>query len=242
MIEIRHPLIESSNSSKFAYDALYESGGIDLSDSYYKWILRKLNPIKGKLLVDVSCGRGKLTKIAEEQGLRTFGLDFSFSAVHIAKQKSQKASFILSDGEKISLRDSSADYITHIGNLEHYQDPSEGLREIARLLKPEGIACVLLPNGYSIIGNIQHVRRTGHVFDDGQPIQRYNTYQGWKTLIESNGLVVFRSIRYEHYFPVTKKEWLEHLKRPTRIMRAMFSWMIPFNLSNCFVYFCKRDS
>ncbi len=242
MIEIRHAAILDSFNSQFAYDNLYSEGGIDLSDSYYLWLLEKIKPIHGKVLIDVSCGRGKLAAFARKKGLDVIGLDFSLSAVKVAQQADPELNLIISDGEQIALKGQCADYVTHIGNLEHYQNPSLGVQEVARLLKPEGTAIILLPNGFSFAGNIQHVRRTGQVFDDGQPIQRYNTRQGWQNLLEENGLTVFKTIRYEHFLPRTKQDWISHLKRPSRLLRWAVAWAIPFNLSNCFVYFCRRSS
>lgn len=242
MIEIRHATITDLSDSQSAYDDLYINGGIDLSDSYYLWLLEKIKPAPGKVLVDVSCGRGKFAAFARRRDLFVIGLDFSLSAIKVAKQTDPELNLFISDGEQIALKAQVADYVTHIGNLEHYQNPELGVREVAKLLKPDGIAVMLLPNGFSIAGNVQHVRRTGQVFDDGQPIQRYNTRQGWQDLLEANGLIVFKTIRYEHFLPRTKRDWLSHLKRPSRLLRWALAWVIPFNLSNCFVYFCKRSS
>jgi len=240
MIEIRHTTITDSTNSQSAYDDLYSEGGIDLSDSYYLWLLEKIKPVPGKVLVDVSCGRGKLSVFARGMGLNVIGLDFSLSAIRSALQINPELDLFISDGEQIALKSQCADYVTHIGNLEHYQNPDLGVQEVARILKPDGIAVILLPNGFSIAGNVQHVRKTGQVFDDGQPIQRYNTRQGWQDLLESNGLTVFKTIRYEHFLPKTRRDWLSHLKRPSRLLRWAVAWTIPFNLSNCFVYFCRR--
>jgi len=205
-------------------------------------LLEKIKPVPGKVMVDVSCGRGKLAAYARKRGLRVIGLDFSLSALKVAQHSDPELDLIVSDGEQIALKAQIADYVTHIGNLEHYQNPNIGVQEVARLLKPDGTAVILLPNGFSIVGNIQHVRKTGQVFDDGQPIQRYNTREGWQELLEANGLSVIKTIRYEHFLPKTKRDWLSHLKRPSRLLRWALAWAIPFNLSNCFVYFCKRKS
>ena len=242
MIEIRHDTITNTSRSQSAYDLFYDEGGVDLSDSYYLWLIQKIDPLPGKLLIDVSCGRAKLATFARQRGLNVIGLDFSVSAIKVAKQRDDDLDLFISDGEKIALQEGCADYVTHIGNLEHYQDPMAGVKEVARLLKPDGTAVILLPNGFSIVGNIQYVRRTGWVFDDGQPLQRYNTREGWRELLESNGLTVYKTIRYEHFLPKTKKDWLSHLKRPSRLLRWALTWAIPFNLSNSFVYFCRRAS
>jgi len=241
MIEIRHQEMLSTNDTQQAYDELYDSGGIDLSDSYYLWLLNLLDPQPGKLLVDISCGRGQLVHFALKRGVNAIGLDFSKSAIKNCRIFDPRPNWIVSDGEMMGLRDGCADYITHIGNLEHYQNPGAGIHEVSRLLKPDGIACILLPNGFSLIGNVKHVMKTGEVFDDGQPLQRYNTNLGWKKLLFQNGLHVFKTARYEHFMPKTEQDWIAHLKKPTRILRWLFAWMVPFNLSNSFVYFCRRS-
>ncbi len=242
MIEIRHNTITDTSRSQSAYNLFYDDGGVDLSDSYYLWLLGKINPLPGKLLIDVSCGRGKLAAFARKKGLRVLGLDFSLSAIKVAQRTDPELNLLISDGEQIALKAQCADYVTHIGNLEHYQNPELGVREVARILKLDGTAIILLPNGFSIAGNVQHVRRTGEVFDDGQPLQRYNTREGWRELLEANGLTVYKTIRYEHFLPRTKRDWMAHVKRPSRLLRWMLAWAIPFNLSNCFVYFCRRTS
>lgn len=241
MIEIRHQEMLYTSDTQQAYDELYDSGGIALSDSYYLWLLNLLDPKPGKLLIDISCGRGQLVQFAVNRGVNAIGLDFSKSAIKKCQIFDPDPNWIVSDGEMLGLKSECADYITHIGNLEHYQNPGAGIREVSRLLKPDGSAFILLPNGFSLIGNIKHVMKTGEVFDDGQPLQRYNTKLGWEKLLSKNGLQVIKIARYEHFMPRTKQDWISHFKKPTRILRWLFSWMVPFNLSNSFVYICQRS-
>lgn len=242
MIEIRHPMMTTSEDTKHAYDELYHSGEIALSDSYYLWILDLLKPQPNKVLIDISCGRGRLVTLATQKLIRAIGVDFSSQAIILGKSMDPNSGWVVSDGEQLGIKSDSADYITHIGNLEHYQNPDAGIQEICRILKPDGIACILLPNGFSLLGNIKHVAKTGDVFDDGQPLQRYNTRIGWENLLRTNGLKIVRTHRYEHYIPKTQKDWIKHIKKPSRILRFLFAWLVPFNLSNCFVYICCKDS
>lgn len=239
MIEIRHNQMLTTKDTRSAYNEIYQQKGILLKDSFYLWILDLLQPKPERLLVDISCGQGRLVHLAQQKGLQAMGIDFSYQGVWVGKQGGKNAGWVVSDGEAISIRSACADYITHIGSLEHYQRPEAGIREIARLLKPSGIAAIYLPNGYSLLGNIKYVARTGFVFDDGQPLQRYNTQGGWKDLIETNGLVVTKVIRHEYTIPRTRKDILFHIRHPKKILRILISWMIPFNLSHAFVYLCQ---
>jgi len=108
-------------------------------------------------------GGENLPPLPGRKGLTVIGLDFSLSAIRVAQQNDPNLNLLISDGEQIAMKEQCADYVTHIGNLEHYQNPELGVQEVARLLKPDGTAIILLPNGFSIAGNVQHVRRTGQV-------------------------------------------------------------------------------
>lgn len=241
MIEIRHNNMDTTSATKEAYNQLYHQEGILLSDSFYLWLVSLLKPQAGRILLDVSCGQGRLVTLAHRQGLRAIGVDFAAGAVKQGAAETPQAGWVISDGEQLPVAAACADYVTHIGSLEHYQDPEAGMREIARVLKPSGTACVLLPNTYGLLGNVKHVWQTGDVFDDGQPLQRYNTRQGWRLMLARNGLAPFKTLKYEREWPRTWKDLRWYLARPAKISRLLVAWFIPLNLANCLVYLCRRS-
>ena len=128
----------------------------------------------------------------------------------------------------------------NIGSIEHYLQPYRAVREIRRVLKPTGTACILLPNTFGLLGNILYVWRNGDVFDDGQPLQRYGTLQQWQTLLESNGLCVFRTHKYERAWPRTWRDLKWYAMRPYKFLRVFLTPFIPVNLSSFFVFLCRR--
>ena len=119
--------------------------------------------------------------------------------------------------------------------------PQEAVRELARLLKPHGRACILLPNAYGLFGNIQYVFKTGEVLDDGQPLQRYATRRTWETLLTRGGLQVERLVPYSEVdWPRTPKDWLWLTCRPQKMVRAFLSTFVPPNFANQLVFLCRR--
>ena len=242
MIEIRHEKMGNTASTQEAYNRLYLEEGILLRDSFYLWLISLLEPQPGYMLLDISCGQGRLVTLSRRKGLTSIGMDFAHEAVKRALAETQRASWAVADGERLPLQDASLDYVTHIGSLEHYQDPDSGIQEIARILKPTGTACILLPNTYSLFGNIMHVWKTGHVFDDNQPLQRYNTPKGWNELLITNGLRTVKTFKYEREWPRTWTDLRWYLTHPTKLARLLVSWLVPHNLANCIVYICQRDS
>ncbi len=240
MIEIRHSNMISTEDTRLAYNQVYRDEGILMRDSLYLWLLDLLKPEPGRYLLDISCGQGRLVKFAQDKGLLAMGMDFSEEAVRLGLVDSPHSGWAVANGELLPIRDACADYVTHIGSLEHYQDPEAGMREIARVLKPTGSACVLLPNSFGIFGNIKHVWQTGQVFDDGQPLQRYNTRGGWHDMLAAVGLKTYLTYKYERAWPRTWADSGWYLSKPLKIVRLFMSWLVPTNLANCLVYICRR--
>jgi SAM-dependent methyltransferase len=239
MIEIYHPQMTDSHRTLEAYDQIYAGPGIQLRDSFYLWIIKLLNPKPGGRLLDISCGQGKLTSLAHQSGLHGMGMDFSPQALQLANIEAH-GFFAVADGERLPLADGSIDYITHIGSLEHYLNPTDGAKEIGRVLSPTGRAVILLPNAFGLFGNIKYMQRYGDVFDDGQPIQRYATRKCWESILSNGGLVVDRTVAYcEIDFPRRGKDALWLLARPQKVIRWLISQFIPVNLSNHFVFICS---
>ncbi len=234
--------MDNSAATRLAYDDIYKGKGILQLDSFYLWLINLLEPKQGRVLLDISCGQGRLVTLAQNQGLSAMGVDFSISGVKIGSLESPTAWWVAGDGEHLPYPDSSIDYVTHIGSLEHYMDPQAGADEIARILKPGGKAVVLLPNSFGLLGNVRHVARTGDIFDDGQPLQRYGTRRVWESILTKKGL----KIQKVHGFseiptPRTLPDLLWLLKRPQKLLRKFFNLFIPLNLTNHFVFICVHD-
>jgi len=242
VIEIRHPRMNTTRDTEQAYDAIYSDRGIAQLDSFYLWLLELVAARPGQSLLDVSCGQGALVDFAARAGLRAYGLDFSMAALERAQRRAPANGLFAADAEQLPLPSATFDRIMNIGSLEHYQHPEAGLREMARVLKPDGMACVLLPNTYGLFGNIQHVLQTGDVFDDGQPLQRYNTRAGWHAMLATSGLIPFKTLKYEREWPRTQADLGWYLARPTRIVRLFIMPFIPLNFANCLVYLCSQKA
>ena len=168
MLEIRHDEMDRTADTRKRYNAIYREDGILLRDSFYLWLVSLLDPQPGRILLDISCGQGRLVRFARDHGLRAVGMDFAVDAVRIGlESESPESGWAVADGERLPVRDNAVDYVTHIGSLEHYQDPQAGIGEIERVLKPGGVACILLPNSFGLFGHIKHGVQSGESFADG---------------------------------------------------------------------------
>jgi ubiquinone/menaquinone biosynthesis C-methylase UbiE len=238
MIEIRHPLTDDVRS---AYDDIYSSTPIVQRDYFYQWLLERLRPERGKRLLDVSCGVGMLLRFAREAGLQACGVDISRAAVKAATARDPPARVAVGNGETLPYADESFDYVTNIGSLEHFEHMPEGVREMARVLRQDGRACILLPNSFGLLWNITTVWHTGDVCDDNQPIQRYGTRRQWQQLLEDNGLAVRQLFGYHRALPRTRRDWLWYLRRPHKLLASLLVIpLIPLNLASNLVFICEK--
>ena len=206
-------------------------------DSFYKWIYKILGVSKGHLFLDIACGQARLVEIGAKQGVMSFGTDYSYSALSASNLK---GSLFVADGEHLPLRSGIVDRLSNIGSLEHYVDPISGAKEMARLLHPDGLACIFVPNTFSILATVLYAYHTGDLLDDGQPIQRYCTRRGWEKLLESCGFQIVDVRKYEREWPLSFSDFRHYLQRPKETLHLMMSPFIPLNLAFAFAFICKR--
>lgn len=241
MMEIRHEMIHDAPASRLAYDRIYKTNGILQRDSFYLWILAMLKPYGDEIILDVSCGEGRLVALARKKTRTAYGIDFSLEAVRSGRLEWPVDTLAVGDGECLPFASASIHCVANIGSLEHFIHPLQGVKEMARVLRPDGRACILLPNAFGLFGNIRQVFAAGEIFDDGQPLQRYATRRTWEALLIQGGLKVDRVLAYHEVRPPRTKEdvrWFVHNGR--KLFRWMLSPLIPLNLSNQFVFLCSR--
>lgn len=222
------------------YDQIYATHGLRASTKYYRRILSLLDIRKGRLL-DIACGEGVLLreakKIAPE--LKTFGLDISQEACKIAAKNSFGSVILQADGQRIPFKERLFDYVCCLGSLEHFIDPAVGVKEIVRLLKDKGIACIILPNSFSI-DIILEVMIKGEDTSKFQIIERTDTKNNWVRFLEKNGLRV-NKIYKSNIWPELFQEGTYKIKSiPKFIKRTIIKYICPLNLSREFLFICSK--
>jgi SAM-dependent methyltransferase len=223
-----------------SYEAHFRQPGVlRESDAFYHWVLRKLGVQPGARLLDVASGEGYLLKAVRQRGLTGISVDFSRTATQLAGQHAALA--LVGDGHKLPLADASFDYVTNIGSLEHFIAPQAGLREMRRLLRPDGKAALLLPNSFYLLDIIWHVWRRGYTVSHKQAIERFATKNEWRDLIEGAGFRVWQVHCYNLAFPVSWADIEWYRRRPRKIVSLLLSPLIPTNLSYSFLYIADKN-
>ena len=120
-------------------------------------LIDKFQPKKGKLL-DIGAGTGDFLVMAAKNGWDTIGLEPSPKAKAIAESKGVK--FL----EELSkMPNESADAITMWHVLEHVPDVQAQITELKRILKPDGVLIVAVPNFKSF--DAQHYGKYWAAYD-----------------------------------------------------------------------------
>ncbi len=107
-----------------------------------------LNVCRGKRVLEYGCGSGARALTFAAAGARVTGIDISEEAVRLSRehaaQKNVDAGFRTMDAEDLDLPDNSFDIVCGTGIL-HHLDLGRAYSEIARVLRPGGIAFFLEP-------------------------------------------------------------------------------------------------
>ena len=103
-------------------------------------LVNSLQPAKGSIL-DIGAGTGDFLSVVKENGWNTIGVEPSDKAKAIAKNKG--VVFVEQTSE---LENNSFDIITMWHVLEHVPNLDNQLKELKRLLKPNGNLIIAVPN------------------------------------------------------------------------------------------------
>jgi len=102
--------------------------------------------VRGKVFVNVGCGGGQEGLLFAGYGSRYIGIDFSHNAARLTTVLLRAAGYdgvaYQAEAERLPLRDDCVDFVYSNGVLHHTPDTAATLREIYRVLKPDGIAFI----------------------------------------------------------------------------------------------------
>jgi ubiquinone/menaquinone biosynthesis C-methylase UbiE len=177
---------DSASAARTFYDSRYHfAEDVDRPNPERLWrALRHLEPLAGATLLDLGSGVGWSTRIAVARGgvAHAVGLDFSRTALalaaeHTADYERAHVEWVCGDGMALPFPDETFDRAFSFGSMEHFPDIRRGFAELARVLRPDGLAASVVPNFY---------------VHTGQPVEHRDTLAGWRRVIESVGLHVIR--------------------------------------------------
>jgi SAM-dependent methyltransferase len=135
------------------------SGSAYLNRSKLETVLGKefLDRIRGKVIIDFGCGEGmEAIELAQRGALLVIGIDNREDVLNEARQRANQSGCreICCFAAETT---QPADVIVSIDSFEHFEDPAQVLREMDKLLRPDGeVIASFGPTWYHPLG--------GHLF------------------------------------------------------------------------------
>lgn len=123
-------------------DALHYTGSVEVATGL-------IEPIEGFSVLDAGCGDGRVAYELVRRGGQVLGIDTSDRAISLARVLVPKASFLV--GTITEIRGCDNDFFDRslaLEVLEHLgeEEREQAVRELYRVLKPEGILIVSVPS------------------------------------------------------------------------------------------------
>ncbi|HET7669619.1 MAG TPA: class I SAM-dependent methyltransferase [Burkholderiales bacterium] len=153
--------VRTGDRAKDQVEALFDSLALEYvreREQQFSFVCQKRIAIemlgdvtKGRLL-EVGCGPAVMTPDLVAMGFLVHGIDVSSEMVRRARQRmaghplEKRCVFGLGDTERLQFPDCSYDAVLCMGVLEYLPRYGAALAEIARVLKPGGLAVITLPN------------------------------------------------------------------------------------------------
>ncbi|HEV2616624.1 MAG TPA: methyltransferase domain-containing protein [Candidatus Acidoferrales bacterium] len=150
-------------------------------------------PGDGKIMIDIGCGWGRWCIAAARSGFAPIGMDVHVDALaaatRVSRQLGARADFICSDAEHLPFSSGSVDLVFSYSVLQHLDKSKvRGVfQEISRILRPEGICLLQLPNAFGLLSIAQQLRRGFRQAKSGTFEMRYWTHAKIRQALEQAG-------------------------------------------------------
>ncbi|MDT0684942.1 bifunctional demethylmenaquinone methyltransferase/2-methoxy-6-polyprenyl-1,4-benzoquinol methylase UbiE [Autumnicola psychrophila] len=132
------------------YDGLNRVISLGTDEKWRRKVVALVTARKPKTILDIATGTGDLAiKMVDSGAEKIVGLDLSEGMLAVGRKKiskkdlGQKIEMIQGDSEALPFEDNSFDAITVAFGVRNFENLEKGLKEIFRVLSPDGIFVVL---------------------------------------------------------------------------------------------------
>lgn len=175
--------------SKLESSHWYFKGKQFIISQFLKKIIQNKRNVR---ILDIGCGTGNISQMLSQFG-EVYGIDNSPIAIELCQQKGLTNLYLNDKNKKFPFKDNYFDIVCCFDLLEHLDNELEILKEVLRVIKPEGFLFITTPAFMFLWSEhdlaLHHKRR----------YTKTNLYQ----LLESNKLKVQRITYYNFFlFPI----------------------------------------
>jgi SAM-dependent methyltransferase len=106
---------------------------------------------KSSSILEIGCGKGMLLNILQELGYTVTGIDLDSDAIRQCREAYPKLTVQVASGDSIPFPAESFDVVLSFDVFEHIPDSDRHLREVMRVIKPDGYYLLQTPNKWTNI-------------------------------------------------------------------------------------------
>jgi SAM-dependent methyltransferase len=110
-----------------------------------RMIDRLLDPRPGEKLLEVGSSAGYRVQEYAEKGVGVWGVDKDRAAITAGRRRDSSLHLLETDATKLPFPDKYFDRVLSVHLLEHLPDPAKAIGEMARVIKPQGRAVIVVP-------------------------------------------------------------------------------------------------
>lgn len=167
-------------------------------------------------MLDVGCSAGYVLEAGKSLGLEEMGLDYSQFAVALCRERGYRAE--VGSLERMPFPDNSFDVVTLKHTLEHIKDPLAGLREIQRVLRPGGVALIVVPDANYF--KISAWPRLARAFRPEKRGWQHHTYFYGSNLVDACSRVGMTTLKRDK--AVVRRRLAEGIRAPYELLRGLY--------------------
>lgn len=141
----RHATLETPDGVLLADASLYDRLMGLLFGGFYEGIARDVAAVArpGARVLDIGCGPGHVAAHLVRRGLDVTGIDLDPDMIEQARRRlGATATLAVADVAALPFEDASFDVVMSTLSMHHWADTEAGLAEVARVLRPDGVALV----------------------------------------------------------------------------------------------------
>lgn len=186
------------------------------------------------ILLDVGCGDGWASYWAEAAGCSVHGVDIAQAAVERTLDKLDAGTALVADATELPYKCCTFECMLALGSLEHSMDVDVALAEAARVLRPGGIAVIVVPNSQFLLGLWQGTEQALAVREERRSITE------WQRAARAAGFEVECVQReLERFHPTSYQSMLSRVwTHAARLLLAS----IPLYWTYQFVMVCRKPN
>ncbi|HEV3194163.1 MAG TPA: class I SAM-dependent methyltransferase [Polyangiaceae bacterium] len=202
--------------------------------------------LAARSVLDVGCGSGSVLAALRSPSHRLAGVEMSADAARSLQALGIEGYAVDLESDRLPFKDADFEVVLCYDVLEHVFSPSRLLGEIRRVLRPDGLALLCVPNTLNLFNRL--------VFLTGEYVDVMDTSHRSEELF-SNHIRLFSKGLFERFLAANKFDVLErHYYFPARFSDARFklpSWLaravtapqlhkrFPAALALGFLYACR---